>query len=163
MADSTVTGEVGIVTPNILYIKVIDNALNEKMQPFFIYRDREKPRVKICVEGGIECTNESKSEVIVISAVSDIKTNCGSDQTCYDMLIGIACDDAIQKTGQLKEQCYKDYIVKIENPNLNPLCQNTALYSESCIFDLAVKSKSKDLCNQLPDSQSIKDCKAEIQ
>lgn len=140
--NSTVIGEVGVVTPNILYIKVTDNALNEFTKPYFIYRDIEKPRVIICVDG--KCVGEGPKEVTTITDVEEMKEKCGSNKDCYNLLITNACEEEDSPT-----ECYKDYVIEIGKYELYELCDYTFLLRDQCLFDLAVETGVSSLCEYI--------------
>ncbi len=147
-ANSTVIGEVGAVTPNVLSITAIDNASNKFRESYYIERDIERPRVTICIEG--ECAGEgAQEEAEVITDSGNMESRCSSSQNpkdCYKVLITRACK---AQTKVSAAECFEDYIVEIGRYELYPLCDYTELLRDDCIYSLAKKTNKAVLCEYI--------------
>jgi hypothetical protein len=154
--NTTVYGELGKVINNLIRIVATDRAGNKAEVTKLIYKDLETPAIIICTS--VECTGTIAEETPPIIDAGEMKTFCGSDSTCYDMLIRGACTE----NGFLDPLCYSEYIAKkLRDPTLYILCLSDAvgIYSDDCIYDLAVNSCNTKVCENLPDLQFRIDCR----
>ena len=154
-SNSTVVGEIGKVTPNLIQIIAKDRAGNTFDITKFIYKDIEKPTVIVCTL--TECTQEIVETSPVITDPQEMIRACGQRVDCYDILITAVCK--MPETLTTNFTCYKSYVAqKIALPELYPLCDRIVLYRDSCLNELAYNTGAKGLCEKISNTDLKKIC-----